>query len=256
MSEMPLERLQATFGSALLGLTAPPSGLFTSTQALTEARFALYRGNLAAHWQRALAEAYPVLLQQVGEEFFHALAREYGRARPSLSGDLAQLGAGLADFLKDFPPVQTYPWFPALAQLEWAVHQASRAADGHPLVAAELAGLEAHALGELAVVRRPATALITSDWAVADLWLAHQAHGPQPHTPMDIHQPNRALIHRPHWRVEIRLLTLGEYTALEQLASCHPLAGALEAGVDADPAFDPGTAVARWLTDRLLETSP
>ena len=41
-----------------------------------ERRVAIYRANMVAAADKALAAAYPVIRQVVGAEFFHALARE------------------------------------------------------------------------------------------------------------------------------------------------------------------------------------
>lgn len=250
MPEAPIDPLLAAFGAGLLDPAATPADIFHGPGAT--ARFALYRGNLTAHWQRGLAGAFPVLCQQVGDEFFRALARAYGRQVPSASGDLDQLGAGLADFLRDFPPVAAYPWFPALARLEWAVHQAARAADGAPVRATDLARLGAEQLDTLSLALGPAIALLAEDWSVARLWLTHQP-GSASSLAAAIRRPSPILVYRPCWRVEVRPLGQGEFAALSALASPAPLGAALERGLEADASFDPGAALARWLTDRLLE---
>jgi hypothetical protein len=88
-------------------------------------RFGLYRGNLASTWTKALAAAYPVIAQLVGEEFFAALAREYGRAHPSDSGDLNRFGARFEPFLRCFEHVKDLPYLPDMARLEWQLHGTS-----------------------------------------------------------------------------------------------------------------------------------
>jgi putative DNA-binding protein len=246
MAEAP-DALLLRFAAGLLEPGLDPTELFRGEPALAAARFALYRGNLTACWEKALGNAYPVLKQLVGEDFFRALAREYGRQRPSASGDLNQFGAGLADFLEDFEPTRPYPSFPDLARLEWLVHRAYYAADAPPLAPAELSP---QALEGAAIRLRPGHALLASDWAVVALWQAHQQ--PPATFPGELNLPCRALVHRPDWRVQVREVGPGEWAALARLQAGAWLVAALEAGLDADPDFDPGAALQAWLAEQLL----
>lgn len=243
------------FADSLLDPAADPAQLFRGDSRLTAARFGLYRGNLTANWERTLANAYPVLQQLVGGEFFRALGREYGRRVASTSGDLNQFGGGMAAFLGEFPPTQAYPYFPDVARLEWLVHRAYHAADATPLGAPELAAMDPRAVENQPLWLRPGHTLLASEWALADLWQAHQ-EPPAAALPQDLARPDRLLVYRPEWRVLVRSLTPGEWAALETLESGAPLASALERGYDADPDFDPGAALQTWLEQRLLTTHP
>jgi len=69
---------------------------------LVERRMAIYRANMVAAAEKALASAYPVIRQVVGEDFFHGLAREYQRGAPSTSGDLTGFGESFGAFLAAF----------------------------------------------------------------------------------------------------------------------------------------------------------
>ncbi|HSC11045.1 MAG TPA: DNA-binding domain-containing protein, partial [Rhodanobacteraceae bacterium] len=95
-----LERIQADFAAALAGPAAADALLpaLISDDARVLDRLALYRGNISAAWEKALANAYPVVRALVGDEFFGGLARAYGRAHPSVSGDLNRFGARFAEF--------------------------------------------------------------------------------------------------------------------------------------------------------------
>ena len=68
---------QALFNVDLAERTLP---LFAASTSSLDARLAFYRGNLASVWSGALANAYPVLLQLVGADFFAQMARAYGQA--------------------------------------------------------------------------------------------------------------------------------------------------------------------------------
>lgn len=241
----------ARFGAGLLQPGAEPLELFQGSPERAGPRFALYRGNLSANWERSLGNAYPVLRQLVGEEFFLGLAREYGRRHGAASGNLNAFGDRFAEFLAGFPPAAAYPYFPDVARLEWAVHTAFYSADSAALSAADLACLGADTLEQAPVRLRPGHALLASAWAIADLWHAHQSPPAGP-LPQDLASPCLALVYRPAWRVQVRQAGPGEGAALGLLAGGATLAGALEAGLDADPDFDPGAALQAWLAQGLL----
>ena len=74
---------QRTFANALLAPDQTcPEGLFSSNGADPASRFAVYRNNVHSSLINALAAAYPVTLQLVGDEFFRAMAGLYVQASP------------------------------------------------------------------------------------------------------------------------------------------------------------------------------
>ena len=243
MSE--LEHLQARFAVALLTPGDNPGGLFRGDPGLMARRFALYRGNLTANWEKALANAYPVLRTLVGSEFFRALAREYGRATPLAEGDLNGFGHALADFLEAFPPVSDYPYLPDIARLEWGLHLAHYATGVSTLAPSALATLALDTLDRLRLRLHAACSLVESPWNVLGIWEAHQPDGPP--RPEDVATTSRALVCRSQWRAEVMALTAGELVALRAIDEGSPLGGALELAADRDPEFDPAQALPRWL---------
>jgi hypothetical protein len=134
---------------------------------------AAYRRNGLANAHRALAGVYPVLQALVGPESFHALARTLWLTQPPCCGDLGEWGAGVADWLST-QALEEAPYLPDLARLEWALHQASRAADAQPGPPAGLA-LLAHTEPQQLYARwQPGACVLHSVWPVASIWQAHQ----------------------------------------------------------------------------------
>ncbi|WP_020504862.1 HvfC/BufC N-terminal domain-containing protein [Lamprocystis purpurea] len=240
-----LKQLQARFAAALLAPGGDPGRLFRGAPDLMARRFALYRGNLTANWERALANAYPVIKALVGEEFFRALAREYGRAVPLTEGDLNRFGQLLAGFLEHFPPVADYPYLPDMARLEWGLHQAHYARDTPHLTPQTLAALGIAGLDGLRLALHGACTLVESPWDVLGIRQAHAPSGAP--WPEDLAQTSRILVCRPRWRAEVMPLSAGELAALRAIDRGETLGEALEQGGDADPDFDPAQAVPRWL---------
>lgn len=242
-----LAALQQQFGEALFDSRRDA----TLQPLLSEgsvARLALYRGNLASSWERALGNAYPVLRGLLGEEFFAGLARAYGRAAPSQDPDLAGFGVRLADFLAAFGPASPYPYLSDMACLEWAVHRACLAPDVAPLGLGALTALAPEALDAARFTLHPAVALLHSRWAVAALWQAHQPGGPA--LPAAVDQPCTVLVARRGWRVEVVELRAPEAAALARLAAGASFGEAIDAALGAasagEAAPDIGAMLQGW----------
>lgn len=243
-----LERVQADFAAALVDAGAAPGCVasLAGGDARTLERLALYRGNVGAAWEKALANAFPVVRALVGEEFFAALARAYGRTHPSSSGDLNRFGDRFAGFVAAFEHTQVLPYLGDVAALEWAVHRAHYAADTPALTRDRIAALPA---GDLLGTRfgvHPACTWMESAFPIASIWLAHQPQSAVP-LPDAIDRGEAALVARPLWRVEVRPSGAGEIAALEQLRAGADMEASIAAGLGADPAFDFPKALVRWL---------
>lgn len=207
-------------------------------------RLALYRGNLTAGWERALGEAFPVLRQLVGGEFFAGLARAYGKAAPSQDPDLAGFGARFADFLAGFAPAAAYPYLPDMARLEWAVHRAFLAPDQAPLGIAALTGMAPEALDAARFILHPSVSLLHSRWAVAALWRAHQPGGPA--LPATVDAACTLLVVRRGWRVEVAEPGAPEAAALARLAAGASFGEAIDAALEIESAPDIGAMLHAW----------
>jgi hypothetical protein len=244
-------QLQELFAQAALGAEGEAPLLASLRGGMVHDRLAVYRGNTGAAWERALAAAYPVLRQLVGEEFFAALARAYGRAVPMDDPDLNQFGARMAGFLKDFEPVAPYPYFCDMARLEWLLHRAYYAPAPARLDHEALGRLQPAQLDGLVLSLHPTAALFRSDWQVIALWRAHQAH---PHLPFpdELAQAEQGVVARPGWHPQAVPLPPGDWSLLSAVQQGEPFGAAIEQALEADPAFDLGACLTRCLDLGLL----
>jgi uncharacterized protein (UPF0276 family) len=247
-----LDALQQAFGAALWA-SAHDAALAPLLKG-DPRRVGIYRGNLHAHWTRALASAYPVLRQLVGDEFFDALARVHGRAHPAVDPDLNRFGAALPDFLAGFAPAADHPYLPDVARLEWCVHEAWYASgvatsdvDAPP---ATLAGLEPDDFEAARAVLHPALRLHASPWATVALWRAHQAGGPD--FPDELRASTHALVLRPRLDVVVETINAAEHAALACLARGDTFGAALDAAFDVDGDFDVAAHLRRWLDGGMV----
>ncbi|MBN3786771.1 DNA-binding domain-containing protein [Burkholderia sp. Ac-20353] len=212
--------------------------------ALLRQRIALYRGNVRAHWRAALANAYPVLLALGGDAWFDALSVAYARVHPSRSGDLNRFGDALPAYVGEYERDARFRYFADVARVEWALHEAAFAADVIPFTPQQWLGLaDAHLLDARLAVH-PACAALASDYAIADIWLAHQPDGTFP-TQLDVRA--WVLVVRPQWRPTVLVHTEAAHTAFVALQRGSTLAEALDAAFAIDPQFDFATQWRAWI---------
>lgn len=245
-----LAGVQGRFADALLQPAAEDALLAQFKCASHAQRFALYRGNLTATWNKTLSHAYPVLRALVGEEFFGGLARAYGRAHPSRSGDLNRFGADFADFLARFPHAADWPYLPDMARLEWALHRAHYAPDAQALDPDAIAALGPQRLETATLRLHPACRLLASAWATVPLWRAHQEGGPA--FPPQMALDSYGLIVRPQWAAQVLPLSKAEHAALSVLAAGGDFGAALDAAFDIDEGFDVGTHLRQWMAHAVI----
>jgi hypothetical protein len=250
---MGLRASQAALAEALLDAAATPAALtlFKGDPLAVARRLALYRGALDANRRKALAAAYPVLHALVGEEFFAALNVAYGAAHPSSSGDLNRFGGAFEEFLQHFPHVAAYPYFPAIARLEWEVHCVHHAPESPALDAASIATLSIPALESARLQLRPVSRLFHAPTAVVSLWQAHQPEALVPF-PDGIDRPEWAAVVRPQWRPLVLALPAAAHAVLEAIARGDCLGDALDSGMAIDAEFDFGSHLKTWLDARVF----
>ncbi|MGZ8289333.1 MAG: MNIO family bufferin maturase [Telluria sp.] len=236
---------QQAFAAGLLDASAQDAALAHFKDAQPR-RFALYRGNMTVTWDKVLANAYPVIRQLVGDDFFKGLSRAYGVSHPAGEADLNRFGHEFGHFLAAFPHVADYPYLPDMARLEWALHRSRYAPDAVPAGAAQLAAFDPAQFEAARVTMHPACSLFASERAVAPLWFAHQESSGVGF-PADMEQPSFALVTRARWKSEVTALAPAAHAALTALAQGLAFGPALDAAFALDEDFDVGAHLSQWL---------
>jgi hypothetical protein len=132
-----------------------------------------YRSNGHALAQRALAGAYPVVAQLLGEENFFALALDLWQRHPPRRGDMAQWGDALAGHIESLTELQAQePYLADVARVEWLLHCAATAADAAQDAASFQLLAERDPAG-LGLMLSPGTACVASGYPVASVINAH-----------------------------------------------------------------------------------
>lgn len=244
-----LRELQLEFVRALLGgrdgafdrnlrATGPPVG----------PRLALYRNSVFENAGAALRSALPVIRRLVGDSFFGAAAKEYVRRHASVSGDIEDLGRGFAGFIAAWRQAAGLPYLADVARLEWAIHEAQRAAGaGSSPVAAPCAVTEAEAL-RLRFRIHPAARLVASPYPVLRIWEVNQIdHDGEDEVDLAEGGVKLLVFGGDDLNVRFHPLGEGEFRFLGGLSEGMTVAEAAELALDADPRFDLATALGAHL---------
>lgn len=229
-----LARRQQALVEALLGRgEAVGLAALPGIEGGVERGLSAYRLNAKAVAAKALASVFPRVEQGLGDEQFAAMAWAFWRHAPSERGDLGCWGAALADFLDAQPGMDR-----ALsdgARLDWACHEAERAADA-ALDAASLDLLATTEPTRVQLVLMPGLRLLRIDAQAIDLDEASLV-------PL--------LVWRKGWRAAQRRLDEGEAVFIEAL-----LRGAdLEQALGLAPNFDFSNWLQTALTERWLQAA-
>lgn len=194
-----------------------------------------YRANGQALAERALAAAYPVLVQLVGAENFAALARHFWAIHPPFCGDMACWGDLLGSFIGASTQLANDPYLADVAQLEWHMHLAGSAADVPP-DPASFARLATEDPARITLILGAGVALLASPYPVASIVTAHFAGGPSLQQAGQWLSEGRAehvLVWRQGLQTRVRVSTATEHRLLEALMASQPLLNALETLDDA-----------------------
>lgn len=272
MSEQDLALQQAAFVHALLDRQAQ-GALLPALRGLPGVRaedarqrgLSAYRLNAAALAERSLAAVFPRLKALFDEADFAAMAWAFWRWQAPQRGDLAQWGQALPVFLGAQEGVPL-AW-PALARLEWALHEAESAPDA-TLDAASLQLLQVLAPARLRLCLRPGLALLSLPAELLDVLgepldeldkdsanassASEASEWPATGGALASHQAVELLVWRQQWRGRWRRLSPGEAALYAASLAGVDLEQALERAFEREPGFDFGACLQQALSDECL----
>jgi len=196
-----------------------------------------YRSNGHELAHRALAGAYPVVAQLLGEENFAPLARGLWAAHPPQRGDVAQWGAQFAQYLESLPDLsEQEPFIADVARVEWLLHLAATVGDA-ALDAASLQLLSQQDPSTFTLVLAPGTACLASAYPVVSIVNAHLLGDPA------LEEAGRrlrggfaetALVWREGFKPRVREALPGEAVFVAALQERRSLADSLQAAPELD----------------------
>ena len=243
------------FAAALLAPDqACPAGLFSSNGADPASRFAVYRNNVHGSLINALATAYPVTLQLVGDEFFRAMAQRFVRQQPPRSPVLARYGDALPEFIAQFAPAASVPYLADVARLEWLRLQALHAADAVSVDTDAIARCLAdpETLARTRWHLAPSLQLFSAPVAAVSIWAAHQEGSGLALEHVDVAQAESAWIFRSELDVMVLQTAPGEHALAQALHGSAPLGEAVAQAQRQHADLDVSQALAQLLRHGLV----
>lgn len=212
----------------------------------------VYRNNYRGNLHDALAGAYPVVKQLVGDDFFRFMARKFIEQYPSRSANLHHYGAELADFAATFAPAQELVYLADVAALEWAYHVAYFVAN-EPLLALDLlAQIPPEQYSDLILRIHPACRVVYSRYPVSAIWQAHQ---PGADSNFHINLDSGAsivLVSRAEDIVQVTDLSADAADWLQRIQAGNSLGLAISATLERYPDFDLQAALLKLVAQNVL----
>ena len=211
----------------------------------------VYRNNYRGNMYDALAGAYPVIKQLVGDDFFRLLARKFIEQYLSHSANLHLYGSELADFVATFVPARELVYLSDMAALEWACHVAYFAADEAPLDLDMLAQISSELYPDLILHTHVACQVVRSRYPITAIWQAHQTGADSDfHINLDC-GPSIALVSREK-DVLVRELAEVEADWLSRIQAGIPLGFATAATLERYPDFVLQAALLKLAAQNIL----
>jgi len=199
-------------------------------------RYNVYRNNVTVSLIDTLAAIFPATQRITGVEFFRAMARFHIRETPPTSPLLFEYGRDFPSFIEHYEYALAMPWLPDVARLERAWLDAYHAADADTLTPEVLATVPSERLADTIFIAHPSTRMFRSNFAAVAIFVANRAEGPV--GPVNVSEPEDALITRPDLDVVVRRLPDGGAVFLTHLASGETLGEAATVAFEATPLFD------------------
>lgn len=232
-----LRDFQDSFGAAVCGAPVVAQGLQAADPIPLERRVDVYRNNVHSSLIDGLAQAFPVVLQLVGEEFFRAMAREYLRNHMPDRGTLVGFGHGFPDFLDTFPPVSSLSYLSDVARLELLWLQTYHAADEIVLTPEGVSTVPPEELPEVTFAVHPSLQVLQSAYPVLSIWQAHQP-GQDPETAAIGKEGESVLLFRTDLSVFVHKIEVGGVVFVDALRSGDTLGAAASAALNVQSNFD------------------
>ncbi len=201
-----------------------------------------YRANAIASAERALAAAYPILVQLLGAENFSFLARDFWHQHPPQRGDWAQWGEAMAIYVSGATQLQELSYLADVARVEWALHVCASAPDIEQDLAS-FALLSERDPAQVGLRLASGTCVLPSAYPAASISLTHLGEGSLDDAVALLHTDTAqtALVWRQGFAPRLAVLPAPEISFVSAVCQGASLALALD---HADRDFDFST----WLT--------
>ncbi len=244
-----LVELQLAMTSQILGDDSPfpfdewirvPDGADPRT------RFAIHRDGYPARIASSLAEAFPAVVNIIGDGSLASLTDRFIRDGGCSERNLNRIGRSLPAFLEGDPLMRELPFLPDLAALEWAVFECFHSAPGDEFDPSRIGAFSSDDWAHARIVFRPGTAVVGSEWPIHELWNTRDLDRSE--IDVDLSgRPERVLVYHVGFAIETHTVDLIEAHALESLLAGARLGELMEGFAERGAEPDRVAALfARW----------
>lgn len=241
---MSLQNVQVEFAELLLANEQETSLIQPAANIL------IYHNNLLSHLFATLKNAYPLLVQLVGEDAFKAAARDYIDRYPSTSGNLDEYGEYFSDFIASYEPAAELPYLSDVAQFEWVAHLLTRAPDAAVFDPIHLEQLTENDYADLQLTLHPACHLMQTHYSIPDI--IDLCNGSINEIDSLTTETLYLLISRHQDDIIVSTLTSAEYHFLNKIQDSHILADSLQTAVQIDPSFELENRLVDWVKNQII----
>lgn len=222
---------QSAFSDGLISGGATPPGVVDPFGKPAPKRYGVYQNNVVVSLIGALTASFPAVSGIIGEEIFGQMARAFITHSQPQSPMLAEYGQEMPEFLDMSEPLQHMPYLADVARLELVWLKSYHGADALALTPETFAALGDEALVTTRFALHPCTHVLSSQFALFDIWHAGRQDGSLDE--VDISKAQGALVTRPGIDVLVAAITPPQIEFFEKLASGAHLGEAIESAMDA-----------------------
>lgn len=198
--------------------------------------FAVHRNNRAYGLIEAMRAQFPAVARLMGREVFADVALAFVRQHPPRSPVMARIGLQFADFIRGAGIAQAHRFLPDVAHVEYAMAIAQHAADDPVLRIEALQCIDANRLPDVCFSLHAAAFVVQSAFPVVTICSENRSDA-EPAGNIDWRAED-ALVTRPAFNVQVRILPPGGAAFVEALAHGATLGDAAASAIEAQPEFD------------------
>lgn len=211
-------------------------------------RVAIHRTTIETGLRLTLRSTYPATCRIVGVRTFDTLVSAFVAATPQTNPILACYGDGFPAFIATQSLPTAAPYLADIASLEWARHEAYRAADRPTLDDKALEAIDPDALDALRLALHPATRILSSPFPLHHIWRINQPDVTEVPT-IDLSASEAVAVTRPTTHVITRKISRGDAALLQAIADGATLGASVAAAQQAEADFDLETALAAHIVN-------
>jgi hypothetical protein len=239
-------------GQFTQGLLDPSLAVPSNVKGGSAKRYGVYRNNVIVGLVRAMEANFPVVRRLLGEQYFAGFAREFVQRHPPSSPLMFAYGEPFASFLESTEDLTEFPYLGDVARLEQQVRMSHHEADMTCLSSVELAQIPEAELANTVFVPHPATAIISSRYAVHAIYKANLT--PELASVNDVSEAQSVLLTRPVYQVLLQTLHSSQLTFMSALLSGANFAAAADAAFEASEEFDLNASIGLMLTSGAFQS--